>query len=246
MDEKKYRAMLDSQTESIKAYFSVMLNDIKTDIRELRNENHELKRTAEFNAAEILDLKNKLQSSDREIENLRSQMVTQGNVAERVRILEDDLRRNNIIVDGLVENPGETTENLLVNLDKLFKDTLRVEVEVLEAFRLGSPQADSRQRPRQVLVKFSTYADRTKCFSNKNKLKGTDVFINEHLCKATMMIRKSKMEELKEKRNNGYIAYFSGTRIITKQRTTNSNIAESARGGRGRGKGNNVRNTRSR
>ena len=50
------------------------------------------------------------------------------------------------------------------------------------------------------------------------KLKGTNIFINEDVCKATMEIRKTKLKELKEKREQGFIAYFSGADLITKER----------------------------
>ena len=63
MDDEKLRIMLNSQTESIKSFFSVLIDDLKSDIREIRNENLELRRSLEFNSAEINDLKDKLHTS---------------------------------------------------------------------------------------------------------------------------------------------------------------------------------------
>ena len=57
--------------------------------------------------------------------------------------------------------------------------------------------------------------------------KGTDVFLNEDVSHATFEIRNSKMEELREKRRQGLIAYFSGTKIITKVRTRTTDNSDS-------------------
>ena len=50
-------------------------------------------------------------------------------------------------------------------------------------------------------------------------MKGTNIYVNEDVWKATLDIRKSKTGELKErKKKQGYIAYFSGSKLITKTR----------------------------
>ena len=76
----------------------------------------------------------------------------------------------------------------------------------------------SQQRPRPVIMKLKTCKDRPDCLKFSARVKGTNIFVNEDVSKATMDVRRSKMDELMDKRRQGYIAYFSGTTIITKRR----------------------------
>ena len=69
------------------------------------------------------------------------------------------------------------------------------------------------------------------CLKSAPKLKGTKIFINEDLSRAALDIRRRKLDELKEKRAQGYIAYFSGINIITKAKTDNPrNVGVKTRG----------------
>ena len=49
-------------------------------------------------------------------------------------------------------------------------------------------------------------------------LKGTDTFISEDVCKDTLPIRREKLGLLKDKRDEGFVAYFSGVNAVFKQR----------------------------
>lgn len=64
----------------------------------------------------------------------------------------------------------------------------------------------------------SKVSHRQECLKSASKLKGTDIYLNEDVCKATLDIRRGKLDELKLKRRQGFIAYFSGTNIIVKER----------------------------
>ena len=71
------------------------------------------------------------------------------------------------------------------------------------------------------------------------RLKGSNLYINEDVSKATHEIRKLKMHELKEKRKQGLIAYFSGIQLIVKKRTIDSNDSmEDSKDNRTKGKRN--------
>ena len=74
------------------------------------------------------------------------------------------------------------------------------------------------ERPRAVIVKLKTFKVRQECLKRSPSLKGTNIYINEDISKATHEIRKIKMKEMKEKRQQGLIAYFSGADLITKER----------------------------
>ena len=81
-------------------------------------------------------------------------------------------------------------------------------------------------KPRPVMVRLQTYSQRQEILRSTLKLKGSNIYFNEDVSKATSDIRKSKLQELKEKRSRGLIAYFSGNKIITKTRTGNETHTE--------------------
>ena len=131
--------------------------------------------------------------------------------------IEDYSRRNNVIVEGLSEAGDETKEQLQPKMQKLLKDKLNIEAEVEDIHRMGD--RTSREKHRSVIVKMKNIKTRQDCLKAAPRLKGTSVYINEDVSKSTVAIRKGKLEELKEKRKQGFIAYFSGINIITKKRS---------------------------
>ena len=57
-------------------------------------------------------------------------------------------------------------------------------------------------------------------------MEGSSIFVTDDVSKATQEIRRSKMGELLEKRRQGIIAYFSGTKIVTKDPIQSERKAE--------------------
>ena len=149
------------------------------------------------------------------------QETSMGNMSERIRAMEDYSRRNNVIVDGVPENKEENNEQLQakivrINSDKLFKDKLGIEPDIEVIHRIWKSEAD---RPKSVILKIRSFKDRQDVLSAASRLCGTNVYLNEDVSRATMQIRREKFPELKERRKQGYIAYFSGTNIISKRRS---------------------------
>jgi len=143
-------------------------------------------------------------------------LTASGDVTERIRVLEDHGRRNNIRISGLQELPNENTEQTQNITEKMIKDKLALDIELESASRIGNPTRN--ERPRTVIARFKRFPDRNSCLRSSAKLKGSSIYMNEDVSKATLDIRKSKMEELKLKREQGYIAYFSGIDIVSKRR----------------------------
>ena len=58
----------------------------------------------------------------------------------------------------------------------------------------------------------------------------------EDISKATLDIRKIKLNELKEKQQQGFIAYFSGTELVVKPRKNSSQQTKEAENNASKGK----------
>ena len=113
----------------------------------------------------------------------------------------------------------ENNEKLQHHVTKLLRDTLAINVVAERVYRVGRKNSGSTL---PILVQFSRECNKMLCLKYSPKLKGTKKFINEDLSRATLDIRRRKLDELKERRAQGYIAYFRGINIITKAKTDNT------------------------
>ena len=124
---------------------------------------------------------------------------------------------------------NETNEQLHVSVRKLFSERLKVEPNIVSIHRLRPRENPEKvpERPRAVLVKLSSFEEKMECVRAAPRLKGTNVYINEDVSRATLNIIREKLDELREKRRKGYIAYFSGAKLVVKERKNNNLDARS-------------------
>ena len=64
------------------------------------------------------------------------------------------------------------------------------------------------------------FKSRQVCLKAASRLRVTDIYLNEDVSKATMEIRKAKLQEISDKGRQGLSAYFSGTTLVIKPRKT--------------------------
>ena len=142
--------------------------------------------------------------------------------------LEDYTRKKNLRISGIVEQAGETSEQLLAKVRSVVTSKLELDGNsVISAFRSGQ-SSPSQPQSRAIVAKMSSYEHRTSCLKNSAKLKGTDIFLNEDVSPATQIIRNSKMAELQAARQRGLIAYFSGTKLVTRPKRSTHSSHENA------------------
>ena len=218
MNKETINMLLDRQREDIKSFVKLFIEEVKNEVGELKKENDDVKRSLEF-TQDLLETANSvIKDQQQRIEKLEAVHANSDGVSERLRTLEDYSRRNNIIEDGVMEEDGETTEKLQRDIEKLFSEKLDLKPAIDNIHRLGSKFNKRDTRSRSVIVKLTRFQDRQNCLKRSRLLRGTNVYINEDVCRTTADIRKQKLEELKIKRSQGYIAYFSGVNIIVKNR----------------------------
>jgi len=98
--------------------------------------------------------------------------------------LEQYQRRNNLRVFGVKESAREDTDKLVIDI---FKKQLNVDVSLADIDRshrvgkVSQPGSDGVAKPRPIIVKFVSYRTRRAVFSNKKKLKGSELSIREDL-----------------------------------------------------------------
>ena len=96
-------------------------------------------------------------------------------LSDEVDALEQYSRRNCLLLHGVPESSNDTTEAAIT----VFKDNLELNItnELIDrSHRLGQLRADTdsdSDRPRPIIVKFTSYETRRRVFTAKRKLKGT-------------------------------------------------------------------------
>lgn len=133
-----------------------------------------------------------------QIQQIKSAISTLSNKNDS---LENRSRRNNIILHGLSEGPGENREELSAIISKWFDDTLKVACPRIErCHRLGS---NVRGRPRPVIMKLLDFQDKVVMLKNCYKLKNTGFRVSEDFSPQVRNIRKRLWEASACYRDNG-------------------------------------------
>ena len=116
-----------------------------------------------------------------ENKELKSRVVS---LEKRADQAEQYSRRNCLRVSGFKEEPGENTDEIILKIaNDIGSDTQLPDVD--RSHRIGNPQLQ-RAKPRDILVKFSTYRNRQNFYRKRTALKSSGhsgVFINEDLTK---------------------------------------------------------------
>lgn len=234
LDKATVTLLLDQNLKTMKEFVELCLGSMRTEIKSLRDENNELKRSLEFSQSELLELQKKTSDNESQISTVKVNVTSFGVISERLRLLEDSTRKSNIKVDGLQESPNETWEQTQKKVESLIKEKLNVDVSLESALRIG--KTDVRQdndrpvRPRPIIARFVRYQQKREVMMRVSKLKGTNVYFNDDVCAATLEKRKPKIEELREMRKQGFIAYFSDCdiRVKTRRREVSGPVSEQA------------------
>ena len=119
-------------------------------------------------------------------------------VTKRLEQIENYSRKTNLLFDNIEEN---TAENLNVVMNKLFRETLRIQtqLEISVCHRIG--QISDAKKPRPVIVKFVRLQDRNIVWSARSKLKGSNIIMREHFSKTVELARKKMYPIYKQARS---------------------------------------------
>ena len=114
---------------------------------------------------------------------LKDKRITQ--LENRVEFLENNIRKKNIRINGLPQEPNESIKDIVVKTLNENLDTNIQSSDIDECFRTGKPDQDNISPT--VLVKFKHLEHRSLVFRAKSKLKDSGkkiYYINEDLSKS--------------------------------------------------------------
>ncbi|KAJ8250918.1 hypothetical protein GJAV_G00214750 [Gymnothorax javanicus] len=115
--------------------------------------------------------------------------------------IENQTRRNNILINGIKDDKTESWHDTEVKAKKFLADHFKMDpklIEVERAHRNGTFQPDGR--PRTMTVKLLRFKDKEEILRRAKCLKGTKFFIHEDFSERMRSKRKELLPRLKEER----------------------------------------------
>jgi hypothetical protein len=135
--------------------------------------------------------------------------------------VDDERRRNNIILFGLQERGDESYLESLEMVVKFLSEKMGVETSkenIDYLTRLGR-----RRGERPILVKFTTFFKKLDVWRNKKNLAGTNIRVDEDLSTESRKIRRELIPYLKDAKKWGHRAFLRKHALIINGRAYDLN-----------------------
>ncbi|XP_065680481.1 uncharacterized protein LOC136094469 [Hydra vulgaris] len=223
------RKIMHVQKETIMAFFpeiasslNIKIDTLQKDVYHVKKELCEIKGSMTFIGDEwevkVKGVDNKIAKVVEEITNvkkLQGKIISDNTELESKSVdIEDRNRRNNLRIDGLIEGADEKDwEDTKNKVKKLFVENLEIanDIRIERAHRVGN---GGFERVRTIMLKLHDFKDKAIIMDKANKLKGTNIYINEDFSETTRRIRKELFAQAKTHRQNGYYAKVLYNKLI--------------------------------
>lgn len=171
------------------------------------------------------DIKNYIKTEVEQIKESINREVEKGKELEKnflelknkYKLLEKELRRNNIIVFNLgYEEGNDILKFTLQKLNQLLEVNIKEEA-VNNIYAIGK-----KKRNRPIIVKFTSNLTKQAVLKNCRKLKGTNISISEELTLEERRKQKILRQHLKEARAKKLNAYIKGENLYINEEIYNA------------------------
>ena len=215
-----FKELMELQEKNFKTFIGLVMDSTSKRVDDLVKTVCEFKHSLEFTQAETESIKaaNVLnqaaaQSSTLLLGQLQAAL---DKLSSKGDYLENQSRRNNILVDGIEDSKSESWQDTEIKLKKMMSDKLDLDsklIEVERAHRIGTFLPDGR--PRAIVAKLLRYKDKEEILKRAKRLKGSKIFINEDFSEKVRLKRKELFPLLLEERKKGNIAYLKYDQLIS-------------------------------
>ena len=135
-----------------------------------------------------------------QVEELREESSVQkkriDELEDRLDYLENQSRRENLVIRGIPEKDGETWEDCAGHVIEVAK---KVGVTMMRRDAVRAHRVRHGAQPRPIVVKMSSWSKREEILKNKHKLKGSHIFVMEDFSKKVIEERRVLFEEANRK-----------------------------------------------
>jgi len=213
--EKLFQGMVAESMDKILK----LVEGLKTRVKKIEQRQDDLEKSLEF--TQDLHTKDIQTLQEKHVEQCNLNLENIAKLNEQIRKLEDRNRRNNLRIDGIKENDGETwqdTEKKVLNILEKKLNVTNVAIE--RAHRMGKLNSED-DRPRTIIFKLLNYKDKQLILGNAKQLSKTGMYINEDFSDETNKIRKDLRVRMKKAREEGKYSIISYDKLIIRNFRTN-------------------------
>lgn len=221
------KQLLAMQESSVTNMVRILIDDVKADLRSLRNDVNSLQASAQFMSTQTEELKSRVQLIEKKYAKIEKGLTSHEAdidfVVGKCDYLENQSRRNNIKVIGIADSDGmneswEESEKIIK--DKI-RDLLQIQDELLieRAHRVGNrprKHDDGTEEPRPIIAKFQSWKQREMVLKKAREIKPQNIKFLADFSQLTLNRRRDQVPELIKAREAGHTAYFVADRLIVK------------------------------
>ena len=221
--------MFKNFVESIAANLTKRVDDLVTKIADLKASLEFSQNDIDKHKTQITLLDTNLQSTVEEITKFQTLGAKQ---LEKATYLENQSRRNNVRIEGIVEELGESWESTEGKVKEMFTEKLQMDSPpAIEcAHRTGKgKKPDGMPKPRTVVCKLYDWKKREAILKAARRIKPHGIHIYEDLAEETMATRRELLPKLKRAKEEGKIAYFSYDKLVIKDRPSGASYSPGSR-----------------
>ena len=218
------KEMMKVQQDTMLACFNNNIKSLSEKVDNIMCDVQDLKTSLNYIGA---DKDEKLGKVDIDISKIKNEFVQLTNYQAKIYNdtkelkkksveLEDRNRRNNLRVDGIVENENEKWEESKEKVLAIFRNNLNINKNIIieRAHRVG-PKKDGRHRT--IVCRLLNFNDKELIQDNLKKLKDTSIYINEDFSEETCRLRKELFEQQKMHRDEGRYAKVVYNQLIVRE-----------------------------
>ena len=223
VQERMFKSLLQSLLENVNSRLDAVIGtvaELKAGLNICQVDAKDLKESLEFSQRDIDDLKpyaTKLANVEADIEDIYDSIDYH---MDKLEYLENQSRRNNIRIDGILEAENESWDVTEEKVKEVLKDKLSLEFEpsIEHAHCVGKIVTRTRRRPRTIVCRLREWKQKELIIKSSRRIKPAGIYIKEDLAQETLEKRDEQRPQLEEAKRKGKIAYFVLDKLIVKDK----------------------------
>ena len=232
--KKVFKDEFKKQKQNLAKIISGNLEITMQETKSLKNEVNKLKKSMEFTQNDqeetvnnVVENMYKVKEDVKEIYEYQFDPVYVNDslteIINKWTELEDRLRRNNVGIDGIAEEPGETWEECDRKVQRLLSEELDINHVVIErAHRVKGYSHEKKNskklRSSTIVCKLLSFVHKARILNNSHRLKGNTYYVNEDFSKETLAYWKELWEKVKALKKEDKAAHLNYKSIVVKER----------------------------
>ena len=210
------KSLLQGQADAFKSTFSLLIQDIKEDLKTVKNDIIDLKVSVQFTQAKFDDIQKKFDSIEGRVlahsDNLNAINDHTDATEAQLEYLENQSRRSNIRITGIAED--KKIEKSWDDTEKVVKHVIKDKLNFQEDFEIERCHRVNRRSnslkqfgrpdgPRPIVAKLAKWKDKERILKRAREIKPDGVRFLMDLSWRTMMKREDKVPEMLAARKQG-------------------------------------------